>query len=192
MKLKLSSLLLLLSLCLSPSIFAASGDTLVVFTPGHAELPSSAAATFDTRAGASNAVHLVLDFDDATDETAEFAGFMPRHYDGGGVTVTVGWMATTATTGTISLDVSFKSVTDDADDLDTKAFAAANNANPTTASATGEVDYVTRTFTDGADMDSVAAGEYFRLRVTRDGDGTTSTDNMTGDMELVFVEIQET
>ena len=101
-------------------------------------------------------------------------------------------MATTATTGTISLDVAFKSVTDDADDLDSKAFAAANNANPTTASATGEVDYTTITFTDGADMDSVAAGEYFRLQVLRDANGTTSTDNLSGDMEFLFLEIKET
>ena len=165
----------------------ASGDTLAVFFPQDAEPPSSNYATLDTRNGV-----LVLDFDDTTDESVDFAGFMPRHYGGGGITVTVGWMATTATTGTISLDVSFMSVTDDADDLDTKSFASANNANPTTASATGEVDYATITFTDGADMDSVAAGEYFRMRVTRDADGTTSTDDVSGDMELVFVEIKET
>lgn len=165
----------------------ASGDTLAVFFPAMSEPPSSNYATFDTRNGV-----LVLDFDATTDESVQFPGFMPRHYDGGGVTVTVGWMATTATTGTISLDVSFKSVTDDADDLDTKAFAAANNANPTAASLSGEVDYATITFTDGADMDSVAAGEYFRLNVARDADGTTSTDDMAGDMELVFVEIKET
>ena len=165
----------------------ASGNTLVVFTPLQNESPASAFATFDTR----NAVP-VLDFDDTTDESAEFGGFMPRHYAGGGITVTVGWMATSAITGTISLDVAFKSVTDDADDLDTKAYAAANNANPTTASASGEVDYATITFTDGADMDSVAAGEYFRMIVTRDANGTTSTDDLVGDMELVFVEIRET
>jgi len=165
----------------------ATGDSLCMFLPSMAELPSSNYATFDVRNGV-----LVLDFDDTTDESADFAGFMPRHYDGGGITVTVGWMATTATTGTISLDVGFKSVTDDADDLDTKAFAAVNNANPTTASATGEVDYATITFTDGADMDSIAAGEYFRMIITRDANGTTSTDNLAGDMELVFVEIKET
>lgn len=165
----------------------ASGDTLCVFTPGAAELGSSGAPAFDIRNGI-----LVLDYDDTTEESAEFAGFMPRHYDGGGITVTVGWMATSATSGTISLDVAFKSVSDDADDMDTKSFAAANNANPTTASASGEVDYATITFTDGADMDSIAAGEYFRMEVTRDADGTTSTDNMSGDMELVFVEIRET
>jgi len=165
----------------------ASSDTLAVFFPADGEPPASNYATLDIR----NVV-IVADYDDTTDESLEFAGFMPRHYAGGGITVTVGWMATTATSGTISLDVAFKSISDDADDIDTKAFAAANNANPTTASASGEVKYTTITFTDGADMDSVAAGEYFRMIVTRDADGTTSTDDLSGDMELVFVEIKET
>ena len=165
----------------------ASGDSLCYVNALMNEPPASSYATFDTRNGVP-----VLDFDDTTDESAEFGLLMPRAYAGGGITVTVGWMATTATTGTISLDVAFKSVSDDADDLDTKAYAAANNANPTTASASGEVDYATITFTDGADMDSVAAGEYFRMKVLRDADGTTSTDNLSGDMELIFVEIKET
>jgi len=165
----------------------ASGDTLATFFPLQGEAPASNYATLDTRNGVT-----VLDFDADADESMVFAGFMPRVYAGGGLTVTVGWMASTATSGAISLDVAFMSVTDDADDLDTKAFAAANNANPTAASASGEVDYATVTFTDGADMDSIAAGEYFRMKVTRDADGTTSTDSMTGDMELVFVEIKET
>ena len=165
----------------------ASGDSLIIFTPQNNEPPSASYATFDTRNG-----YLVLDFDPDADESAIFRGVMPRNYTGGGVTVTVGWMATTATSGTISLDVAFMSVTDDVDDLDTKAFAAANNANPTAASASGEVDHIAVTFTDGADMDSVAVGEMFFIKITRDADGTTSTDNMTGDMELVFIEIRET
>jgi hypothetical protein len=165
----------------------ASGDSLCYFTPLSNEPPASSYATLDTRNG-----YVVLDFDDASDEAAIFRGIMPLHYAGGGVTVTVGWMATSATTGTISLDVAFMSITDDADDLDSKSFASYNNANPTTASATGEVDYVDITFTDGADMDSVAAGEAFFIKVQRDGDGTTSTDNLSGDMELVFVSIKET
>ncbi len=164
----------------------ASGDSLCFLTPMMGEPPTSNFATLDTR----NVV-TVLDFDDSTDESIQFAGGMPLHYAGGGITVTVGWMATTATSGTISLDVAFKSVSDDADDLDSKSFAAANNVNPTTASASGEVDYVDITFADGADMDSIAAGEYFRMLVTRDADGTTSTDNLSGDMELVFVAIKE-
>lgn len=165
----------------------ASGNSLIIFTPQNNEPPSSNYATLDTRNG-----YLVLDFDDSTDESAIFRGVMPTNYAGGGLTVIVHWMATSATSGTISLDVSFMSVTDDADDLDTKAFAAANNANPTTANQTGEVDYATITFTDGADMDSIAAGEVFFMKVTRDADGTTSTDNLVGDMELVSVHIKET
>ena len=161
----------------------ASGDTLCFWTALSNEPPSSFPAQFDKRAGVP-----VLDFDDSVDENAEFGGFMPRNYAGGGITVTIGWMASSATSGTTSWDISFKSITDDADDLDTKSYAAANTVTATTASASGEVDYATVTFTDGADMDSIAAGEYFRMQVTVDAsDGT-----MTGDAELVFIEIQET
>jgi|SRR3990167_6165033 len=167
--------------------YYASGDTLGYFNPMNNMPPAASFATLDTRNG-----YIVLDFDAAADESAIFWGFMPRNYAGGGITVTVGWMATSATTGAISLDVAFMSITDDADDLDTKAFAAANNANPTTASATGEVDYIAIAFTDGADMDSIAAGEAFLMKITRDADGTTSTDDLAGDAELVFVEIKET
>lgn len=163
----------------------ASGDTLVVFYPGDAEPPSTNYGTLDTRNGV-----LVLDFDDTTAETVEFAGFMPRHYGAGGLTITIGWMATTATTNATRWGLSFKSVSDDADDLDTKAFAAANAVNATAASASGEVDYATITFTDGADMDSVAAGEYFRLQWQREA--ADAGDNMVGDAELVFIEIRET
>lgn len=165
----------------------ASGNTLVYWDALSGQVPSTGYATLGNRNGV-----FAWEYDDTTDESVDFGGFMPSTYAGGGITVTVGWMAASATTGTISLDVSCMSVTDDADDLDTKAFAAANNANPTTASATGEVQYTDVTFTDGADMDSIAAGEYFRIRVTRDANGTTSTDNMSGDMQLVFVVVKET
>lgn len=168
----------------------ASGDTLVVFTPLQNEPPSTNYATLDLRNGVA-----VLDFDAATDEEAVFAGFMPRHYDGGGVTVTIGWMATdtTVTPHNCVWQAAFLSVTDDLDDLDTKAFAAFQStgavAEPT---ASGEVGYDTITFTNGAQMDSVAAGEYFRFKVRRDADDTSATDNLTDDAELVFVEIKET
>ena len=165
----------------------ASGDLLCTFFPAQAEPPASNPATFDTRNGV-----LVLDFDDATSENVEFAGYMPPHYGGGGVTVTIGWMfSTSGTPGTDTCvwDVAFKSVTDDADDLDTKAFAAANSVTATSATADGEVAYDTITFTDGADMDSVAASEYFRIKVERDAASGTAS---PGDAELVFVAIKET
>ena len=163
----------------------ASGDTLAIFFPQAGEPPSSNYPTLDIRNGV-----LVLDFDDGTDESIEFAGIMSRAYAGGGITVTIGWMATSATANEVVWDISFKSVSDDADDLDTKAFAAANSVTATTASASGEVAYDTIAFTDGADMDSVAAGEYFRMNVNRDANNVA--DDVVGDAELVFIEIQET
>ena len=165
----------------------ASGDSLVSFNALSNEPPASAYATLDTR----NSIP-VLDFDDATDESAEFGAVMPRNYGGGGVTVTLGWMFTssgTPGTDTCAWQVAFKSVSDDADDLDTKAFAASNNATSTSASADGEVKYQEITFTDGADMDSIAVGEYFRMEVTRDAASGTAS---PGDAELLFAEIKET
>lgn len=165
----------------------ASGNTLVVFGAVDA---IAATATFDTRTMATGFMP-VLDFDPSTDEYAIFGGFMPRHYSGGGVTVTIGYMATaSATSGDVIWDVAFKSVTDDADDLDTKVFAAVNSVTDTTANVNGEVAYATVTFTDGADMDSVAAGEYFQLYINRDANN--ASDTMTTDAELVFIEIRET
>lgn len=164
----------------------ASGNTLVTWGAVDA---ISATATFDTRAMATGAVP-VLDFDPGADEYAIFGAVMPRHYAGGGLTVTIGWMATSATAGAVLWELALKSVTDDVDNLGSKAAAAANTATPTTATASGEVDYATITFTDGADMDSVAAGEYFQAVLTRNADD--GTDTMTGDAELVFIEIRET
>ena len=160
-------------------------------TPGNhgtlTALPVDCFATIDTRNNKP-----VLDFDAASNEVAMFQGFMPRHYGGGGLTITVGWMASTATTGDTSWKIFLMSVTDDADDLDTKNFAAPNeNTAVDVPSASGEVDYFTITFTDGADMDSIAVGELFYLLLMRDAqDGTN--DDMAGDAEVVFLEIQET
>lgn len=165
----------------------ASGDLLATFKPQDNEPPASAFATLDTRADI-----MVLDFDASSDEEAVFTGRM-TNYDGGGVTVKIFWMATSATSGNVVWQAAFRSFTADADDLDTKSFAAFNGSGAqATASATGEHMEDTITFTDGADMDSVANGEWFHLKIRRDADDTSATDSMTGDAELVLVEVTET
>ena len=168
----------------------ASGDTLCTFFANNHEPLDTAPATLDTRVGATNEQHLVLDFDASADESADFAGFMPRHYSGStGVTVTIIWMATSATSGDCVWDVSFKRVQAETEDLDASTFAAANSVTDTANGTNGEVMYATVTFTDGADMDSVPAGEFFRLRITRNVD---PSDSMTGDAELLCIEIKDT
>lgn len=163
----------------------ATGNVLAVFTAHANEPPASAAATPDRR----NTM-LVLDFDDSTDESAVFPGALSDAYGGGGLTVTLVWMATSATTGNVVWNVQVERHEDDAVDLDSDSFAAAQAATGTTASASGEVQYTNVTFTDGAQMDSLAAGESFRLKVTRDADN--GSDTMTGDAELLRVIVRET
>ena len=163
----------------------ASGDTLLVFTPTMNEPPTSNPATLDWRN-----YHPVLDFDTGTDEYAIFSAVMPQSYSGTtGVTVYVHYSMSTATSGTCAWQVSWERIGDGQQDVDTDSWATANNIAAVTVPGTsGNVDIVNTTFTDGADMDSVAAGELFRIRVNRD----VSADTGAGDAELHAVEIRET
>jgi hypothetical protein len=129
-----------------------------------------------------------LDFDDGSSEEAVFSGIMPNQYQGGGVDVRIHYMMTSATSGNTDWDVSWERCNAGGHDLDADSFGAVNSTNDTTVpSTTGEVGVVSVTFTDGADMDSVAAGELFRVKISRDG----SSDTASGDAELLAVEIRE-
>ena len=163
----------------------ASGDTLVVFTPLHNEPPASNFATLDIRNQ-----HPVLDFDATTNESAVFKGILPRHYAGTtGVTVYIHYAMSSAEANTVDWDVAFERIGDQQLDIDGDSFAAVNSVDNTTVpGTTGLVDIVNVTFTDGADMDSVAVGEGFRLKITRDA----SSDDAAGDAELWAVEVKET
>lgn len=162
----------------------ASGDTLLIFTPFCAEPPTSNYATLDTRNS-----HPVLDFDASTNESTVFSAIMPQSYDGGGVTVYLHYSMTSDVALTVDWDVAFERIGDQQLDIDADSFATANSVDDTTVPATsGNVDVVSVAFTDGAQMDSVAVGELFRLKVTRDA----ASDDATGDAELHAVEIRET
>ena len=173
----------------------ASGNSLCVWTAASNEPPDDDFATLDTILTASadepDDVVPVLDFDPgATKEYSSFSAVMPAHYGGGGVTLTLMW-SSGATSGNVKWDAAFKSFTDDADDLDTKVYAAVNTVTVATASAAGEIDYAVITFTNGADMDSVAAGEYFRLSISRDSAAGGDTMN-SNDAELIAIYLKET
>lgn len=162
----------------------ASGNTLLTFVPQQGEPLSANSATPDLRN-----YHPVLDFDASTDESIVFSGVMPRSYAGGGITVYIHYAMSTATANTVDWDVAFERIGDQQQDIDSDGFAAVNSVDDTTVPGTsGLVDIVSVAFTDGADMDSVAAGEGFRLKITRDA----VNDDATGDAELRFVEIKET
>lgn len=170
----------------------ASGNTLFVLTPQASSPTATVAAQIDIVVGTSTPVEWfpVLAFDTTTVEYADFHGLiMPAHYGGGGVTVSIRSSCGT-TTGTLQWAVAFRRIADDAEDLDTTAQTYDYNTVNigTLASAAGELTYDDITFTDGADMDSVAAGDSFTLRIRRD----TGSDTMASDAFLHSILIKET
>ena len=162
----------------------ASGDTLLIFTPAAAEFPSSNYATFNTRNN-----HLVLEFDTTTQETCYFSGILPRNYAGGGITVYIHWAAASATSGTIGWDVAFERIGAAQQDIDSDGFASAQTVTAATVDGTsGNVKITNVAITDGANIDSIAAGEAFRIRIRRD----VTNDTAAGDAQLIAVELKET
>lgn len=173
----------------------ATGDTLCFF-PALAGVPGDADyATLDTllttSADEPDNVIPVLDFDPgATEEYTYFQGIMPSHYSATtGVTVTINWTSE-ATTGDVVWAVAFKALTDSENVL-TTAFAAPNTATTTTDGTARDLNQTAITFTDGADMDSVAAGDYFWLEVSRNSSNASDTMN-SNDAELHNVWIKDT
>lgn len=170
----------------------ASGNTLIVFNPYEYAPPATTYATLGVMAGTSTPAEsvLILNFNDTTVQYADFYGVMPRAYSGGGLTLTIGWSAAQATNNGI-WSAAFRRVTDSAVDLDTTAFTYDYNTTGDIAPAgtVGQVKYSTLTFTNGVDMDSVFAGDYFILRVKRPA---TSGTKITGDCAIHFIEVKET
>ena len=144
--------------------------------------PASAYATPDTRNS-----HPVLDFDADTDENAIFGGVLPTTYAGGGLTIEIYWTATSGTADDVVWNADIERMNTD---LDADSFVGANAATSTTNGTSGIITKTTITFTNGADMDSLAAGEAFRLKITRDANA--AGDTMTGDAELHRVVMRET
>jgi hypothetical protein len=166
----------------------ASGETLLIFTPLANEPPATIFATIDVRNG-----HPVLDFDANTDEEAVFTGILPRRYGGGGLTVHTYWSFTSATSNQVSIQGAIERMDVSSLDIDdTGAFAAFQAATGTAPATNGQIIQINLTFTSGAQMDSLAAGEMFRLKIRRDADGSVATDSVTGDAELLGLEIKET
>ncbi len=161
----------------------ASGLLIEKFFPASRDLVSTNMATPDTRN-----LHNVLDFDDTVDKSAVFTGFMPADYGSGGLTLKIGF-SHAATTGNVQWQAAIERI-GTAQSVDSDSFAAANTVDDVAVGGTaGYVAVATITFTDGADMDSLAASELFRLKLTK-VDATTSA--AAGDTEFHFCVVTET
>lgn len=154
--------------------------SLIRFTGyGSNQPPATNFATLDTR----NSI-AVLDFDDTTDESAIFVSVCPEGANlASGLSIRLIWTATTATSGAVVWDASLERMTTD---IDTDSFDTAASVTTTTNATSGVPNYSTITLTT---IDSLAAGDGFRLKINRDANN--ASDTMVGDAELIAVEIQQ-
>ena len=169
----------------------ASGDSVLEI---HAVMPpNTLAATFSTMLGAATPTENfpIWVYGKDTSLYMDFHCRLAENYDGGGVTVQIIWSAVGVTTNEVRWAAAIRRVGDDIEDLDTTAHSYAYNVVDATAPGTiGEVSYDTIAFTSGADMDSLAAGEMFVLRIQRDADA--SEDNLDDDVQLHRISMIET
>jgi len=153
--------------------------TLAVFTPLDNQPPATAFATLDTR----NSV-AVLDFDADAAEGAVFVGVIPEGAVlTSGIIVRLSWAATSATSGDCRWLVDIEKTT--GHDIDADGYDTAVAGTTTTSGTSGLVNTTAITITT---IDSVAAGDAFRVRVRRDA--TNAGDTMTDDAELIAVEVR--
>ena len=153
-------------------------------TAGIAPISTTSFATLDTRGG----MHC-LDFDDTVDEESIFRGTMSPNYTGGTITVHVIWSAQTATTGDVRWAVAFERVLVGTLDTDADSFATEQTVDDTTNAASGVTEDAQITFTGGAQLDSLAAGDRFRLKLRRDG--AQAEDTLSGDAEVNAIWMEE-
>lgn len=159
--------------------------TRYTFTPGAAEYPASNFPQFllSNRRPA-------LAYDASTDETAYWTFKAPQGLTGTMTLVCTIAMAS-ATSGTVGIQAQIEAITDgDSTDTDaTTSFDSVNNSASTTVPGTaGYPKDISITMTN---QDGIAAGDYCRLSINRDADGSAITDSATGDMYLLLAELRD-
>lgn len=162
----------------------ASGQMLAQCFPAGNEPPSSGAAVPDVRNG-----HPIMTFADGATESAIFTCFMPLNYSGNGITVLLD-ACYNATSGNVVWNVSIERIDAGTLDIDADSFASAQAATQAAPGTNGVTALTSIPFTNGSQMDSVAAGELFRIKVTRLG--SDGSDSCTGAAQLLAVYIKET
>lgn len=158
----------------------------IVFPPFLNEAPASNPATADLRNK-----HPTLDFDGSTDEEAVWSHVLRPGYAGGWLRVSTWWSFTSATSGSLRVQAAIERINTSSLDIDADSFAAFRSTDGTAPSTSGQVIKTDITFFDSAQRDGLTAGELFRLKIRRDADGTSGTDDITTDAELLMVSMVE-
>ena len=153
----------------------ASGDSLFIFDPLSNRPPSSAYASGDLRND-----FVVLDFDDAVNESAQFYTTLPSHYVGGSLLAFVTWTSTTATSGNAILHME-ATLLESGDNLD--SLPAVDASDDLTLSAPATAGQLVMSQSSSLGVSGAAAGDLILIGITRLA--TDVSDTLAGDAEIV-------
>lgn len=164
-----------------------SGQSLAAFFPTDNEPPSSNYATFDVRNG-----HPILVFPDAVVYAAIFTGVMSRRYAGGGLTILINWMSAGTSTNKACFSATLERVDVGTTDLDADSFGTqVIDTTGVAGNATSGIQSQTSiALTAGGQMDSVVAGDVYRLKITRETG--QANDTLASDVQITSIEVKET
>jgi hypothetical protein len=159
---------------------AGGGTGTIHLSVGGYSLPSSNPAQLDASEN-----NLRLLFDASTSECAIWQGTLNADY-ASGLTLKASFSMTSATSGTFNLDVSIMAVTPgDSADINTDSYDTANNCDDAGVPGTaGHLDQISCSLTNA---DSIAAGDYFKIKMCRD-----TGDTAAGDAEVVHARLEYT
>ena len=164
----------------------ASGDSLLILGPKQADPTATVHAIMTSIPGGSTPAEQYPIF---AFVYLDFHCVMPEHYDGGGLTIDV-ITGAASTSNSYRFEAALRRIEDDTDDIETSHTYDYNGVTITPPTVVGEIGHDDITFTNGADMDSVVAGDKFVLRLYRDHDH--AGDTMAAYAYLHHLHVQET
>lgn len=127
-------------------------------------------------------------FDDTTVEACYWVFRMPANY-ASGLTAKIQYSMASATSNSVDFEISIMAVSDaDSQDLDSDSYDTVNSGSDTVPGTAGHFGEISITMTNA---DSVAAGDYVRIKLSRDSDDGTN-DTATGDCEVRAVTLEYT
>lgn len=134
--------------------------------------------------------HFILAFDGVVNKTAYWELGIPQGWTAPAVLVISARVAT-ATTGTFRFIAAVEAVSS-GDSLDTDSTSSFDSNNSGGVSAPGVAGYMTQITITLTANDSASAGDFVRIKITRDASGSTGTDDISGsDVEILMVELRD-
>ncbi len=167
----------------------AGGPTVmdeVVLSPEHANIPLTNPGIPDVGHG----IHHVIDYDPNTNESNTWGNLRCTNYQGGSIKADVYYTMETAATGNVVFTGELWAITAlDAEDVDVPGFGTIVSVTNAVPAVAGRFKVATITFSTAGQLDSIAAGDLFAFRFTRDA--ANASDTAGGDMEVRMIRLYE-